>query len=906
MNKRISILLILAAVTLMERSFSVYQFFFDQTRSGTPPFTYTIEDKYLTVESIGSKTSNEWSNPAFVAGLRKNDRLLEAYTNRGEGIRISGFFDFGDALRKSRKYEPWILVIQRSRGSQELGVILPPHPESKQQPNDRLLLIWIRFILPSIMIVAGFFIGFSRPKNDHAFLACLLFLSLSTLISANRGIYSYPPGIREISFFFQIVQNSLAGYLFLLFFLLFPFPSPLERKAPWLKKATLLFSIVGLAYTLSLEFTKAISFEYYSYLRGTLRFTEPISLGMSLMLAQLGIASLLLNRIKKSTQNDKRRMTLLFAGITSFTVILSIVLTYNFSDLTNASGGLVIVAFASGILFPLFFAYAVVRHRVFGMSVIIRRGIRYLLASRGSYIIAAALIFTALYLTVGAATFHLEVSAIPGVGWRLGTMAALAFGLAMTLPAINRRLMPYIDRKFFERAYNSHRILGDLSRAIQRQPIKPEMLIDLAISQIHRALSVDRVAVFLRGAKIVDASADADESQEFSIAWIRRKEADYQCCEIRDWSEFKKQRIISAEELQDLLLPNDGFVVKELQEKTGEPQVLEIDWNDPVSWIQIHKSDIEHPETIILKQMNARLIVPMTTNRQLLGFLTLGEKPSEEPYSKEEKELLVNVAYQMAIAVDYSLQSDRLAEQEKLRREIEIAKQVQGQLFPQRLPVLKTLDYIGICRAAREVGGDYYDFLEIGPGRLGFVVADISGKGISAALLMASLQALLRSHAHLHGDRAELLVWDINRLMHSSTTNGKYASLFYGFYDDLSGLLAYVNAGHLPPILLRKDGSIVRLRTGGMVVGMMPDTAYKQEIVKLQAGDILLIFSDGITEAMNTKDQEFGEERLLALISSLADLSAASISEAILKSIADYVGTAPQHDDSTLVVIKAV
>jgi sigma-B regulation protein RsbU (phosphoserine phosphatase) len=171
---------------------------------------------------------------------------------------------------------------------------------------------------------------------------------------------------------------------------------------------------------------------------------------------------------------------------------------------------------------------------------------------------------------------------------------------------------------------------------------------------------------------------------------------------------------------------------------------------------------------------------------------------------------------------------------------------------------------------------------------------------------MAGLQALLRSHAHLHGDRAELLVWDINRLMHSSTSNGKYASLFYGFYDDTSRLLAYVNAGHLPPILYRKDGSCIRLKTGGMVVGMMPDSAYRQEVIKLEPGDILLIFSDGITEAMNLRDQEFGEERLIQLLGPLAQSSAQSISDAILQQIAEHVGTAPQHDDSTLVVLKSI
>jgi sigma-B regulation protein RsbU (phosphoserine phosphatase) len=367
--------------------------------------------------------------------------------------------------------------------------------------------------------------------------------------------------------------------------------------------------------------------------------------------------------------------------------------------------------------------------------------------------------------------------------------------------------------------------------------------------------------------------------------------------------------MISAEELKEFLLPFDSFIVKELQEKMTEPRVLEVYRQDPSPWFRdlLNSSEeLGSNERHIVEYLRSRLIVPMITGKQLLGFLTLGEKPTEEPYSKEEKDLLLAVAYQMAVAIDYSQQSDRIAEQEKLRREIEIAKQVQGQLFPQKIPGMKTLDYTGICKAAREVGGDYYDFVEIGPGRLGFVVADISGKGISAALLMASLQALLRSHAALHGDRAELLVWDINRLMHNSTANGKYASLFYGFYDDLSRLLAYVNAGHLPPILYRKNGTITRLKTGGMVVGMMPDTAYKQEIIKLEPGDILLIFSDGITEAMNLKDQEFGEERLMSLISPIADQSATVISDSILRSIGDYVGTAPQHDDSTLVVIKAV
>jgi sigma-B regulation protein RsbU (phosphoserine phosphatase) len=907
MNGRIWILIFLAIGALIDRGFSIYDFFFNESRAVSPPFRYTIKDNYLTVVSIRKNDSD--IDPTFQAGLRENDRVIEAYNIRGKGQRIQGLFAFGSALRNTRKDEPWILLIQRPSGAQELSIILPPQTDSKPPPNDRFLQFWISIILPCIIVASAFFVGFSRPKNKSSFLACLLLLSLSSVISTSRNIYTYPAGLREISLTLQIAETALAGYFFLRFYLLFPVRSSIEIKYPRLKSAALILVLTGLATALFREFTKSISFARFHPLQGFYSFTEIILRDLSIVLFLLGAISLLWNRKNSETQDEGRRTTLLMLG--SFFLLISyfVLWKYTSTEFTGASLWLAAIAVISGICFPLFLAYSVLEHRVFGMRVITRRGIQYLLESHGAYIIAAALIFTGLYLTVGAATFHLEVSATPGFGWRLGAMAALAFGLAMMLPRISRGVLPHIEQKLFADAYNAHRILRDLSRAIQRQPIKPEMLIDLAISQINRALSIDRLAVFLRGAKIVDPSPDTDETREFSIAWIRRKGVDYQCCEIRDRSESEKHRMVSAEELKEFFIPSDSLVVKEILEKLNDPRALEFyreEKNSVTNNALTSEESQSENEKSIFRQLNTQLVVPMITSKQLVGFLCLGEKPSEEPYSREEKELLLGIAYQMAVAIDYSQQSDRIAEQEKLRREIEIAKQVQSQLFPQRVPGMKTLDYMGVCKAAREVGGDYYDFMEIGPGRLGFVVADISGKGISAALLMASLQALLRSHAALHGDRAELLVWDINRLMHSSTANGKYASLFYGFYDDLSRLLAYVNAGHLPPILYKKDGSVVRLKTGGMVVGMMPDTAYRQEIVKLEPGDILLIFSDGISEAMNMKDQEFGEERLISLIAPLAELSANSISESILKSIADYVGAAPQHDDSTLVVIKAV
>jgi phosphoserine phosphatase RsbU/P len=304
--------------------------------------------------------------------------------------------------------------------------------------------------------------------------------------------------------------------------------------------------------------------------------------------------------------------------------------------------------------------------------------------------------------------------------------------------------------------------------------------------------------------------------------------------------------------------------------------------------------------------LNTKLILPLLTGNKLLGFLSLGEKLSEEPYSKEDKELLLAVAQQTAIALDYAQLIQQVTEQEKLKREIEIAKQVQAQLFPQTLPRMQSLDYTGMCRAARGVGGDYYDFLLITPGKLGIALGDISGKGISAALLMASLQALLRSHAPSRMDQVAALAGDINRLMQSSAAPGKYATFFYALYHEEQQTFTYVNAGHIPPVIFHATGTVTRLGTGGMVIGMFADAKYCQETVSLQPGDIFLSFSDGVTEAMNAQEEEYGEEALCKLISENRDLSADRMRELIVEKTDEFVAGAPQHDDFTLVIAKVL
>ena len=224
-----------------------------------------------------------------------------------------------------------------------------------------------------------------------------------------------------------------------------------------------------------------------------------------------------------------------------------------------------------------------------------------------------------------------------------------------------------------------------------------------------------------------------------------------------------------------------------------------------------------------------------------------------------------------------------------------------------------TLDYSGVCRPARGVGGDYYDFLPVGEHRLGLAVADVSGKGMFAGLLMASLQGQVQSLALRHGVALDTLVGELNRLMYASTASDKYVTLFYGVYDDRTRELTYVNAGHVPPLLFRPRnpatavGYDVRsLRPSGMVIGLMAEETFPQESVQLAPGDVLLIVTDGMTEAVDDNDEEFGRARLEALVTQHGRRSASELRDVILRDVDRFRGDSAQQDDTTLVVAKVL
>jgi serine phosphatase RsbU (regulator of sigma subunit)/predicted enzyme related to lactoylglutathione lyase len=249
-------------------------------------------------------------------------------------------------------------------------------------------------------------------------------------------------------------------------------------------------------------------------------------------------------------------------------------------------------------------------------------------------------------------------------------------------------------------------------------------------------------------------------------------------------------------------------------------------------------------------------------------------------------------------ALTQKLESERRAAQE-----LEIAKQVQSRLFPQVHPELKTLEYAGVCIQARQVGGDYYDFLDLGQQRLGLIIGDVSGKGIAAALLMANLQANLRGQSPIALDHPELLLRSVNRLFYENTVDSAYASLFFAEYDDKAQRLRYANCGHLPGLLLRSDDTHERLESTGTLLGLFKEWDCSMQECELSPGDTLALYTDGVTEACNDAGEEFGEKYLIETLGHRRQLPC----QALLKAVVDDVrgfNSHEQYDDITLIIAK--
>jgi sigma-B regulation protein RsbU (phosphoserine phosphatase) len=301
-------------------------------------------------------------------------------------------------------------------------------------------------------------------------------------------------------------------------------------------------------------------------------------------------------------------------------------------------------------------------------------------------------------------------------------------------------------------------------------------------------------------------------------------------------------------------------------------------------------------------QVKSFLTVPLTLKNELIGALTLFNKTGGKEFTTEDQRLLSIVAMQSAQVIENA----RLYEEEKklilLEEELKTAHNIQTRLLPKKLPEIAGFDIFGTMFSAKEVGGDYYDLIHISEQKLGIAIADVSGKGMPAALLMSNLQATLRGQIAAKISVAET-VSQSNTFLYHNMERGKFITLFYGVLNFEEKSLVYTNAGHNYPIIFNSSG-IRKLEKGGLLLGIMETNKYEEEKENLNSGDMILFYTDGATDILDEKEEEFGEEKLIELVKENLKLTAKEITEKIIDEIKKFQGVQEQADDITLIVVK--
>ena len=310
--------------------------------------------------------------------------------------------------------------------------------------------------------------------------------------------------------------------------------------------------------------------------------------------------------------------------------------------------------------------------------------------------------------------------------------------------------------------------------------------------------------------------------------------------------------------------------------------------------------------SIVQQQIRSMLAAPLQTDDRVIGLIYLDSPHFVHEFTKDDLNLLTVMANVAAIRIEHT----RLAEVEQaeriLAKELEQAAEIQRRLLPTSAPSIPGIELAGYNAPCRTVGGDYYDFFPYPDGRVAMLVGDVAGKGMPAALLMSSLQARVQV---LFDDPVDLaaLVTRLNRIIHSNCPSNRFISFFIGILDPQTGELNYVNAGHNPPLLVRKNASVEKLDCTGLILGIMPAARYEQKNVRLAPGDAVVLFSDGVTEASRPDiDEEFGEDRLAETFVKIRNLPAQSIVQAITHQLQEFTEGAPPADDITLVVAKKI
>jgi phosphoserine phosphatase RsbU/P len=786
-------------------------------------------------------------SPAERVGLKPNDCIV-AVNGKSMAASFAPEIDTWMAARPGESVE---LTVQRPG---------EPHPRVLHaifrarvvsRPTSFLRLVsWLNAItdsFPVFFLVVGLPVLFMRLQDRNAWLLAFLF---SAFIGAPNvpAMADAPALLRSYMFAYRDIFDGVIGAMLYLFFTVFPARSPIDRRWPWLKWALFVPAVVIVFGGLRSGDPRFPAFIVHLLGERGANTARLVYLYASAVLGLIALAAT--GRSESSPEVRRKIRVLLWGAVVGIAPALIVRSVQDFAQWQppfwlNLAYTLML------FLFPLSFAYAVVKHRVLDIPVLLKRSARYLVVERGFVVllVALAVLTTILLANAFSARFSAGAKTAIPVGATFGVL------LISAGTEVHRRFRKRLDRAFFRSAYDAQQILEELGARTLTVTGRAD-LAALLERHIRDALHPQSLAVYLQ------------------------------------MSDRRMMALAGAAAAREI-----APEIAQLASSDNSAQPVDLEPDAPVA------------ESLGVPRAECLVPIRGAAAGDLQGLAILGPRLSEEPYSSSDKRLLASVATQAGIAMRSIAMAEKMAERMEAERraaqEMEIARQVQAKLLPQQAPALATLDCAGNCIQTRAVGGDYYDFLDLGAGRLGMVLADISGKGISAALLMANLQANLRSQYALALEDIPRLLRSVNHLFYKNTETQHYATAFFAVYDGEARTLRYVNCGHNAPMLLRASGEAERLEGTATVLGLFEQWDCEVAERRLFPGDVLAIYTDGVTESVGAGDEEYGEIRLLRALQANRSRSARELMDAVIADVQQF-SSGEQADDLTLVIARVL
>jgi sigma-B regulation protein RsbU (phosphoserine phosphatase) len=828
----------------------------------------------------------ELGTAADKAGMKTGDIIL-----RFDGVELTSDGQFAYLIRANPPGTNVEIDLLRNQETLTLEATLGKRPSGPQIyflgsfiKGSASKVFWTLhlplLILALFLLVVGALIGWLRPKDSVAFQCSILFLCLGLISFQGLSpplLAFWPSWALLVSICFSEVSFGLWVPLTLRVLSIFPNPSRLGKlflKWQWL--AFLYFGFYSFSWC-AYHLTKIFGWKpNWVITNPVAQFIFNLNEWLILPIIVL-MGSLLISQRIETRDRPQARLKVIEFGLVLGTLGLLLYLGFPLAFaiapqfLRPVWGYLAYylpVALLSAI--PISFAYSILARKVFGIRFILRKGLQHLLLSKGALLLEGIIIFFIVWQVVGKGGSRLAGSPITVSGVAVAS-AVLVMG---TLSRVNRKIMPVIDRRFFRETLDVRHLLLELGDQLSELRER-EKILKRTASTVLKALHPLRVVLLLKEAQTKDIKCVLDLKNGTS-------------------------RLASIEDLE-----KEAVSIPSLELKSEDPAIQQLQQGK--SWLAVYpeKLDSENEQERRLLELNCELLILLQGSSGLIGVMGLGAKLSEEPFSGEDRELLLTVARQMGMALENAELLEVAKREAQFARDLEIAKQVQQNLFPKKLPAVPGWEFAGICRSARAVGGDYYDIFEVAPGKVLLALGDVSGKGLGASLLMASVHSAIRSRAVTSLDDPSKLIVELNRHLLSSTSPETFVTLFLGLIDLEPGKLQYVNCGHPPPVLMRKEErKMERLAEGGPILGILDGDVYTHGECQLNTGDILILFSDGVTEAMNNQEEMFEEERLLKVLNDTTILEASAIMDMILKSVDSFTAGCEQADDISVVVVR--